>query len=268
MATTPNYGWVTPAPTDYLVDLPADFETFADAVDGDLAGLLGGTTNQVLKKTSNADHAFAWAVDPTTDVVTTAGDLIYGTAADAVTRLGIGTAGQVLTVNSGATAPEWTTINISAQTLLTSGNLSSGTTTISSISGAYNDLILVVRAFDPNTDSTAQWLRFNNDSASNYNSGDLNASADNASVAQIIIQSAVDNGTNDGTVYVYIPQYANTSFNKFCYTTGTRRHATAGGVRMYASSGFWRATNAINQIDLLPSTGTVDGGSYQLWGVK
>ncbi len=41
------------------------------------------------------------------DVVTTAGDLIYGTAADTVARLGIGTAGQVLKVNSGATAPEW-----------------------------------------------------------------------------------------------------------------------------------------------------------------
>jgi len=48
-----------------------------------------------------------WAVDPVADVVTTAGDLIYGTAADTVARLGIGTAGQILKVNSGATAPEW-----------------------------------------------------------------------------------------------------------------------------------------------------------------
>jgi hypothetical protein len=36
-----------------------------------------------------------------------AGDVIYGTGADAATRLPIGTAGQVLTVNAGATAPEW-----------------------------------------------------------------------------------------------------------------------------------------------------------------
>ena len=39
--------------------------------------------------------------------VTTAGDVIYGTGASTVTRLGIGTAGQVLTVNAGATAPSW-----------------------------------------------------------------------------------------------------------------------------------------------------------------
>jgi hypothetical protein len=36
-----------------------------------------------------------------------AGDVLYATAADTVQRLSIGTAGQVLTVNSGATAPEW-----------------------------------------------------------------------------------------------------------------------------------------------------------------
>jgi len=40
--------------------------------------------------------------------VTTAGDIIYRNATVPV-RLGIGTAGQVLTVNTGATAPEWKT---------------------------------------------------------------------------------------------------------------------------------------------------------------
>lgn len=39
--------------------------------------------------------------------MTTAGDAIYGGASGAPTRLPIGTAGQVLTVNAGATAPEW-----------------------------------------------------------------------------------------------------------------------------------------------------------------
>jgi len=40
-------------------------------------------------------------------LVDAAGDLIYATADNTVARLGIGTAGQVLKVNSGATAPEW-----------------------------------------------------------------------------------------------------------------------------------------------------------------
>ena len=39
--------------------------------------------------------------------MTTAGDVLYGGASGAPTRLAVGTAGQVLTVNAGATAPEW-----------------------------------------------------------------------------------------------------------------------------------------------------------------
>lgn len=39
--------------------------------------------------------------------MTTAGDVIYGGASGAPTRLAVGTAGQVLKVNAGATAPEW-----------------------------------------------------------------------------------------------------------------------------------------------------------------
>jgi hypothetical protein len=50
-----------------------------------------------------------WKVDPVADLVTTAGDTLYATAADTLARLAIGTAGQVLQVNSGATAPEWAT---------------------------------------------------------------------------------------------------------------------------------------------------------------
>jgi len=39
--------------------------------------------------------------------VTTAGDLVYATAARAIARLGIGTAKQLLRTNAGANAPEW-----------------------------------------------------------------------------------------------------------------------------------------------------------------
>lgn len=51
--------------------------------------------------------------------VTTAGDLVYGTGANAIARLGVGSANQVLKVNSGATAPEWSAV---AASELTAGN--------------------------------------------------------------------------------------------------------------------------------------------------
>jgi hypothetical protein len=83
MATTPNYGWVTPAPTDFVTDLPADFEVFADAVDADLVGLLGGTTGQVLTKASATDHDFAFA-----DPVAAGGmTLIAATATDGLATI-------------------------------------------------------------------------------------------------------------------------------------------------------------------------------------
>jgi hypothetical protein len=68
------------------------------------------TTSSVLASTPTAtksayDLANAAIAKST---LTTAGDIIYRNATVPV-RLGIGTAGQVLAVNSGATAPEWVT---------------------------------------------------------------------------------------------------------------------------------------------------------------
>jgi hypothetical protein len=172
---TTNFGWQMPTPTDLVTDLPADFEVFGQAVDTSMADLKGGTTGQILSKTTNTDMDFTWITNDVGDItavnvtapitgggssgavtigvsaastaaagvvqlsdststtssvlastptatksaydlaaaavpkstVTTAGDVIYATGSGAVTRLGIGTAGQVLKVNSGATAPEW-----------------------------------------------------------------------------------------------------------------------------------------------------------------
>jgi hypothetical protein len=55
----------------------------------------------------------AWAnLDTTgmTNPMTTTGDTIYSSSGSTPARLGIGTANQVLTVNAGATAPEWKTL--------------------------------------------------------------------------------------------------------------------------------------------------------------
>jgi hypothetical protein len=57
---TTYFGWQMPTATDLVTDLPADFEVFGQAVDTDFVGLLGGTTGQVLSKTSNTDLAFTW----------------------------------------------------------------------------------------------------------------------------------------------------------------------------------------------------------------
>jgi hypothetical protein len=61
----------------------------------------------------------AWAnVDTTgmTNPMTTTGDTIYSSSGSTPARLAIGTAGQILKVNSGATAPEWATLASSGPT--------------------------------------------------------------------------------------------------------------------------------------------------------
>jgi hypothetical protein len=104
------------------------------------------TTSSVLASTPTAvksayDLANG-AIAKTT--VTTAGDIIYRNAT-IPTRLGIGTAGQVLTVNAGATAPEWAAVAASGgMTLISTTALSSTATTISSIPQTYKGLIFFI----------------------------------------------------------------------------------------------------------------------------
>jgi hypothetical protein len=57
---TTYFGWVMPTATDLVTDLPADFNVFGQGVDTSLQGLLGGTTGQVLSKTSATNMAFTW----------------------------------------------------------------------------------------------------------------------------------------------------------------------------------------------------------------
>ena len=83
MANTTNYNWETPDDTDLVKDGAAAIRTLGSSID---------TTTKNLNPE------------------TTLGDLAYRSAtANVKTRLALGSAGQVLRVNSGGTAPEWAT---------------------------------------------------------------------------------------------------------------------------------------------------------------
>jgi hypothetical protein len=98
--------------------------TLAVTLSGTALPIANGGTGQ-----TTASAAFN-ALSP----MTTAGDTIYGGTSGAGTRLGIGTAGQVLTVNTGATAPQWSTLSGVAVTTFSGGT--TGFTPSSATSGA------------------------------------------------------------------------------------------------------------------------------------
>jgi hypothetical protein len=94
----------------------------------------GGSTNQVLAKNSGMNYDTAW-VTPSDDIpkslVDAKGDLIVATADNTVTRVAVGSAGQVLTASAGATAGvAWATPSGGS----TPGTVSGGTVTTD---GAY-----------------------------------------------------------------------------------------------------------------------------------
>jgi hypothetical protein len=58
--TTPNFGWAVPTSTDLVKDGAVAIETLGDAIDASLLDLKGGTTGQVLSKTTNTNMDFTW----------------------------------------------------------------------------------------------------------------------------------------------------------------------------------------------------------------
>lgn len=121
---TSNFGWVMPTSTDLVTDLPADFAVFGQGVDTTLADLKGGTTGQVLSKTTNTDMDFTWIDAQTGDITgVTAGNGISGGGTSGTVSIAIDTAitadltsSQTLAKKALAAPREITTVSATAAT--------------------------------------------------------------------------------------------------------------------------------------------------------
>jgi hypothetical protein len=120
--TTP-FSWQMPTATDLVTDLPADFEVFGQAVATSMADLLGGTTGQILSKTSATDMDFTW-------IANDQGDITGVTATSPLT--GGGTAGAITVGIQDASTAQKGSVQLSDSTSTTSSILAATPTAVKS----------------------------------------------------------------------------------------------------------------------------------------
>ena len=124
--TTPNFGWPVPTSTDLVKDGATAIEALGDSIDASLLDLKGGTTGQVLSKTTGTDMDFTWV---TTDdanaiqnsIVNAKGDLIGASANDTPAILSVGANGETLVADSStSTGLRYTAGTVQANPILNS----------------------------------------------------------------------------------------------------------------------------------------------------
>jgi hypothetical protein len=247
MATTTNYGWTTPDDTALVKDGAAAIRTLGSSVD---------TTTKNLNPE------------------TTLGDIAYrSSTANVKTRLGLGTAGQILQVNSGATAPEWTTLVTGGMTLLQSLSLTGASVTSSTLSSAYKQFLVLTKGVYGAAYAGIA-LRLNADTGSNYayqlidGEGSTGVGVSGSSSATSFFNYGLMNSSSatktlgNGMLYIMRPTDTDSVFinsNFYGYD--------GSSTRLKVQSGVYDCSAAITSITLF-TTSTFTAGTAEIYGVN
>jgi hypothetical protein len=249
MATTTNYGWTTPDDTGLVKDGASAIRSLGTSVD---------TTTKNLNPS------------------TTLGDIEYrSSTANTNTRLGIGSTGNVLTVAGGvptwaapgATGSNWSLLNTGGTTL--SG---AATITVSGISSKNRIMVLIRGASAANTGVSLS-LRFNSDSAGNYNPYGASYGFDTTYVASNF--SGLDGTGSTEIPLMYFAGAHTATTSGYILLDGanasgakifTTQFGTSGTSKInYAVGGFYSGTSTISSVSILTDNGNFDGGTIYVY---
>jgi hypothetical protein len=204
-----------------------------------------------------------------------AGDLVYGTGADTFTKLSLGTAGKVLTVNSGATAPEWATpAGGGGLTLISDTQASANSSITFSSLGSYKQLILTWYGVKHSTGGSTFSLRLNNDSTASIYEGrgtsakndvfrtvgtDISSLSPVGDVQYFMFgEGATLGGKEASQGYVIIDNYTSTTrfktlLCKFSYYDVDANPDLSKEVDMMM---YYRSTSAVTSLDIVRLSGS------------
>jgi hypothetical protein len=254
---------------------------FANATARDAAVTSPQEGNFAFLKDTNTTTYYtgsAWTNLDTTGMVnpmTTTGDTIYSSSGSTPARLGIGTAGQVLQVNSGATAPEWATpASGGGMTLISTTTLTGASVSLTSIPGTYKNLQLVLRDFYPSSSSTSIRMKLNNDTNNNLDyftvRSTSTASANSLGGNDLAFN---DNSTNqnnsDGDAHAILNFYDYAEALKQIGDGVYVYNTPSGYAFVYCTFIYKPSTSAaITSIQLAPGSGNFGGGTALLYGVS
>jgi hypothetical protein len=207
-------------------------------------------------------------IQPT--LLTAKGDLISATAASTVARLAVGSDGQTLVADSTAsTGLKWDTPTSGGMTLISTTTLTGSSITLSSIPATYNEIQLWIVNFDPS--AAARFRIAPNAGTTATDNVVLEAAGGGSATTQAYqgymrTYNTFNATTATNTIIAVFPAYTSTAGRKSAYMTAGFLDG-GGGNRTEAIFNKLES-GAMTSLVLSPDTGTFDGGTAYLYGVK
>lgn len=234
---------------------------------GSVSRVAVGTNNQMLVADSTQTAGVKWAPSAASTLTAT-GDVLYASSANTLARLGVGNTGDVLTVSGGL--PAWSAPVTGSMTLLSTTTLSTGTTNISSISGSYQNLLVVMYGITFSANAYPILKPNGTANICTYGMASAKATVEVGSSVDLPLWDSrswnASSTNNYNAIMIY--DYANTINKSFVVSGGYNR---SDNTTYYAANnqiGFWQTTSAITSLNFTTSTGTFSSGTVKVYGVK